>query len=119
MPKNAEKFVCDYCDFICFKESNYNKHLTTRKHILLTNPNKKMPKKVENTVFFCSCGKEYKHASSLSFHKKKCIDKDLTNNILNNKNITGDINNITESIDNIHNNNDNDNINLVLLIKFM
>jgi len=67
MPKNAEKYICEICDFKCSKSSNYNKHLSTRKHIILTNPNDKTPK-----VYMCDCGKSYKHASSLCGHKKKC-----------------------------------------------
>jgi len=32
MPKNAENFYCDSCDFKCSKKSNYNAHLLTAKH---------------------------------------------------------------------------------------
>lgn len=64
MPKNAEKFYCNECDFECSKKSNYDKHLTTRKHKLLTNTYKKMHE--------CECGKQYKHRQSLFTHKKKC-----------------------------------------------
>lgn len=69
-PKNAEKFNCNFCDFICSKQSDYNRHITTRKHKILTNTNKKTPKNAK--AYMCSCGKSYKHASSLSGHKKKC-----------------------------------------------
>lgn len=85
MPKNAKIFHCEICDFKCSKQSNYNKHLLTRKHKILTNPNKKMPD--DNIVLFsCVCGKKYKHNSSLCSHKKIC---DIYNNfeIENNKNI--------------------------------
>lgn len=70
MPKNAKIFFCDACDFKCSKQSNYNKHLLTRKHQILTNPNKKMPD--DNTEYKCICGKKYKHESSLCAHKKIC-----------------------------------------------
>jgi hypothetical protein len=73
MPKNAEKFVCSICDFKCCKISNYNAHISTRKHNLLTNVDKKMPKNADK--FICDCGKEYNHRQSLSIHKKKCIIK--------------------------------------------
>jgi len=76
MPKNAKIFYCECCDFKCSKQSNYNKHLLTRKHKILTNPNKKMPD--DNMVLYsCICGKKYKHHSSLCSHKKIC---DLCNN---------------------------------------
>ena len=37
MPKNADKFICDVCDFKCSKMSNYNTHILTNKHKMLTN----------------------------------------------------------------------------------
>jgi hypothetical protein len=38
----------------------------TNKHIILTNPNKKVP----SNVYECECGKKYKHQSTLCAHKK-------------------------------------------------
>lgn len=67
MPKDAKIYICETCDFSCSKKSNYDKHLSTRKHKNLTNPNKKDVKK-----YICVCGKEYKHAPTLSHHKKTC-----------------------------------------------
>jgi hypothetical protein len=32
MPKNADEFHCEYCNFTCSKNSNYEIHLTTRKN---------------------------------------------------------------------------------------
>ena len=37
--ENAEKFSCECCGFICSKKSNYDKHISTNKHKILTNPN--------------------------------------------------------------------------------
>lgn len=71
--KNTKKrlnFICKHCDFICYKQSDYNRHLLTRKHEILTNPNKETPKNAK--LYTCLCGKVYKHASSLCAHKKKC-----------------------------------------------
>jgi len=67
MPKFIIKFECEKCNFKCHKLSNYNKHLLTRKHILLINSNEK-----NSNTFKCNCGKEYKHMSSLCNHKKTC-----------------------------------------------
>ena len=77
MPKNAEnapKYYCEKCDFECSKLSNYNQHLTTRKHKILTNPNEILTQKNAKNAkkYICNCGKEYKHASTLSAHKKIC-----------------------------------------------
>jgi len=74
MPKNAKEFICDFCDFKCCKLSNYNAHILTRKHKLLTNIDKENAKNAEK--FVCNCGKEYNHRQSLSIHKKKCFQKE-------------------------------------------
>lgn len=73
MPKNAnnaKKFDCNICHFSTSKLSNYNLHLLTRKHKILTNTNKCLTKNAK--AYECECGKIYKHASSLCAHKRKC-----------------------------------------------
>ena len=76
--KNAEKtpiFICEICDFKCCKESEYKRHAKTNKHNLLISANKKTPKNAEapKSQFVCVCGNEYKFASSLCYHKKRCV----------------------------------------------
>ena len=72
--KNADKFVCEKCAFICSKKSNYTSHLLTLKHQngiqLIQNGIQKMPKNAE--TFDCDCGNTYKYKSGLYRHKKKC-----------------------------------------------
>ena len=68
--KMRGKYVCIDCSFKCSKESNFNKHLLTAKHKMITNDNNKMPKNA--VVFTCECGKTYKFASGLSRHKHNC-----------------------------------------------
>ena len=70
MPKNAEIFFCEKCDFKCNKNSNYKKHLLTAKHKNRTKRTEKIPKNA--IVYKCECGKSYKSRSSLWYHKKKC-----------------------------------------------
>jgi hypothetical protein len=83
MPKNAEKFICNLCDFECSKHSNYITHLGTLKHEngnkMVINGNQKMPK---TNKYVCKCGISYKHSSGLSRHKKKCITEDNSNTII-------------------------------------
>ena len=77
--KNAEKcrkYICEKCNFTCSKLSNYNTHLSTAKHKNLTNPNEISPKNA--ATYTCICGKEYKHLSTLSNHKKKCNGQQKT-----------------------------------------
>ena len=70
-PKNIAKFFCEHCDFKCCKESEYVRHLLTRKHKIRTNPNEKVPENADKS-YTCSCGKKYKHMSSLCNHKRLC-----------------------------------------------
>jgi len=83
MPKNAKKICCEKCKFICFKKSNYEKHLSTPKHskiILEDNKNEK--------IFICKCGKIYKYLSGLSKHKKTCNLKESNTEKEDNKLLT-------------------------------
>jgi hypothetical protein len=68
--KNENTMYCETCDFKCSYKSDYNRHLLTAKHKILTNPNKNLTKNA--AAYKCICGKEYKHSSTLSSHKKKC-----------------------------------------------
>jgi hypothetical protein len=79
-PKLAKHFKCEKCDYICCKQSDFNKHLLTLKHQkddaddVLDDANS--PKLA--ALYFCECGKEYKHRQGLWKHKKLC---DENNNV--------------------------------------
>jgi hypothetical protein len=70
MPKNAKMFECEKCNFTCSKQSNYNNHLSTAKHINRTNRTESMPENAN--TFECDCGRKYNARNSLWYHKKKC-----------------------------------------------
>ena len=81
MPKNAEIFFCEYCDFKCCKKSNYDKHLLTSKHKntdkILTNTDASVADNATSSnAHICDCGKEYKHNSGLWRHKQGCKPND-------------------------------------------
>jgi len=84
MPKNAEKFICEKCNFTCCKKSNWDTHILTAKHKIRSNTNeipKKMPKNYE-----CICGRQYTHASSLWNHKRVCNEhKKNADDVVDNK----------------------------------
>ena len=72
--KNSKDFVCDFCAFICCNKNDYNRHILTRKHKILSNTTEITQK---NSEYICDdCGKKYKHHSSLWNHKKKCLQKE-------------------------------------------
>jgi hypothetical protein len=89
--KNIDKFYCEICDFGCSKKGDYTRHLTTRKHLKLTNANpdanhliideKLYTNKINTNRFICECGTTFSHKSSLSRHKKKCSETPISNTV--------------------------------------
>jgi hypothetical protein len=65
--KKSRKYVCEKCNYITYKISNYKQHLNTNKHKQLENARIK-----KSSILRCLCGKNYKHLSSYYRHKKTC-----------------------------------------------
>ena len=72
--KSSNNYSCECCDYNTSRLSQYNRHITTSKHLILTNTNETEPKS-SNTNYTGDCGKQYMHASSLWNHKQKCTGK--------------------------------------------
>jgi hypothetical protein len=89
--KVAKSFHCDLCDYVCFKKSNYDKHILTDKHKnqhLSTFINQKVAKVASSVkAFECVCGKLYKERSGLWRHKQKCELTSVKTDITNNNNV--------------------------------
>ena len=81
-------FKCIFCDYTSSKQSNYERHLLTRKHKILTNTYNKLEKSAE-TDFKCKCGKIYKHRQSLYTHHKNCNYNDDNPHSLTSHSLTG------------------------------
>jgi hypothetical protein len=86
VPKNPQKFECTICDYVTCNKKDYNKHISTQKHQILTNDLQEIPKNPNSVIpqnNVCECGNIYKHRQSLYKHKKYCelIKKcDILNN---------------------------------------
>ena len=90
--KNEHRYECKICDFVCCYKSNYDIHLSTRKHITMVK-NEELSKEpaltvissqvdtsTAETINTCKyCNKRYAHLSGLSRHKKMCITPKLVN----------------------------------------
>jgi len=61
--KTPTFFACKICDYSSSKESDYNRHIATRKH---QNNDKNAKKNA------CVCGKAFMHRQGLHVHRKKC-----------------------------------------------
>ena len=74
---NGVTFTCIACKFMCKYKSEYERHMTTDKHIRVTNSNALFKKQADAlTPYSCICGKVYASRSSLWYHKKRCPGHD-------------------------------------------
>ena len=71
-PKKTPLFVCENCNFKCFKSCDYERHITTAKHQNRTKLNVFTPKNATDAFCCKYCNKEYKVRNSLWYHEKKC-----------------------------------------------
>lgn len=94
MPKTAETFNCEKCDFKCSKQSNWTTHLLTRKHQNRMKLNDKNELDAAPSFVCKKCDKSYKARNSLWYHENKCslkpvvtekINSDLIERILNDR----------------------------------
>lgn len=74
--KKTDNFECKICNFVCRKQSNYDKHLSTRKHSLLTK--QQNDNKNAGILLCCICNKNYYSRVGLWKHKKKCFSDNFT-----------------------------------------
>jgi len=79
-PKTTKEYFCKICNFITSKKSNYDSHLLTAKHKLLTS-NNNVNKQVSNDFICLICSKIYQSRVGLWSHKKKCISEKPTETI--------------------------------------
>ena len=67
------KFYCETCHFKCSKQSEYNRHIETKKHKNLIDHEKNAKKTPKNAEFTCLCGSFYTHLPSFQKHQQTCI----------------------------------------------
>ena len=68
--KIAKEFLCKQCDYRCSNKFDYNKHLSTRKHL---NGNDNGNNGSEKSQYTCgNCNNIYKYNSGLCRHKRTC-----------------------------------------------
>ena len=71
LPKSSDNFYCELCDYSTSRKSQYERHLTTDKHINRTHLNTFVSE--SSYKFACKiCDKKYKARNSLWYHEQKC-----------------------------------------------
>ena len=65
--KPHKKYVCNNCHYYSSNKKDYERHILTAKHKRITDDNLMVIKNLH-----CICGKEYRHMSGLSRHKRIC-----------------------------------------------
>ena len=78
--KSQLNYCCSTCDYNTGNKYDYNKHLLTAKHTMITNDNKKSQKIAKE--FKCVCGKEYANGQNLCRHKKNCTKASNKNDLV-------------------------------------
>jgi hypothetical protein len=82
VPINPQNYECSNCKYITANKKDFNKHILTSKHLRLTQYLQNVPEiPIQDKIFICDCGKEYKHRQSLYTHKQKCAFKIKENTI--------------------------------------
>ncbi len=83
MRKNAQKYYCEECDYITSRKTDYNRHLSSKRHLenckscVSQNVSRIAQKRVKS--YICEhCNKEYSHRQSLYSHKKRCKFKKVS-----------------------------------------
>ena len=69
--KTPKDFVCEKCNFKCSKMSDWNRHISTSKHINIQNHIQPIQKSA--IKYDCICGKNYGYSSNYYTHRKKCL----------------------------------------------
>jgi len=69
VPKSSQLFECKLCDYSTSRNSQYVRHMTTAKHIKMTNDAQNVPK---SSSHICECGRSYKYRQGLFSHRKRC-----------------------------------------------
>jgi hypothetical protein len=72
--KKTKMYNCEKCDFITHKKTDYDRHLTTRKHINSNTINVENDEMRHKTYCCETCDKTFMDRSGLWRHQKKCCE---------------------------------------------
>ena len=73
VPKSSVNFVCLKCHYTTSRKSQYDRHLTTDKHLSVTDETKMKQK--SSKKFQCVCGLDFKSRTTLWRHSQNCKEE--------------------------------------------
>uniref|UniRef100_A0A6C0J1S7 C2H2-type domain-containing protein n=1 Tax=viral metagenome TaxID=1070528 RepID=A0A6C0J1S7_9ZZZZ len=91
VPKSSREYSCKTCDYHTSRLSQYDRHLLTAKHKLMTKMMTNNDMKTAKAFVCEDCGNEYKYRQGLSVHRKKCQNTPEPTNIDLHDNASPDI----------------------------
>ena len=62
------KFICKECNYYTNRQSQYERHLHTPKHIQIASN-----RDIVHPGYICQCGKKYKYRQGLFAHRQTCV----------------------------------------------
>ena len=68
--KSSKNFHCKVCDYFKSRESQYDRHVLTRRHKRMTNVEILVPNNLPAN-YQCEWGRTYKHKTRISLQRKK------------------------------------------------
>ena len=78
MDKPRVCYNCEPCGFTTDNKTDYERHLTRKKHILKSMPINEQPSSISNTYTCQSCHKSFKCRTSIYKHKAICKEAKIT-----------------------------------------
>jgi hypothetical protein len=72
---STSKYTCVKCNFKCIKNSDWDRHLATKKH------NKEVASSMQHSSHVCSCGKSYSSRYRFNIHERSCISSNTVEQV--------------------------------------
>lgn len=69
---NIKMYICESCNYTTSRSYDYNRHITSYKHINSLGQNDNKINNEDDVFFTCICKKKYKYKRGLTRHKNTC-----------------------------------------------
>ena len=68
-----KQYTCECCCFSCIFESDYKRHMKTKKHMKIKLKCTVEKPEIKTNILECECGKVFKTQNGLMKHKQRCL----------------------------------------------